>query len=318
MFCRYGLPRLSSKATTDSKVSPSSAAIHHSAEIEVYGLSKTSPLLCSCGRTFTSTRDYNRHKRNPLISPPAIMDAHIHSGPLINEESFISNCLNYFINLPRRRTVPSVKYWVYCLVGVPVKVYRNTAPFNIQTYMTDCLQRKEPILVYIGKCSKRGGKLTHSSYHTDVFGSLYSSVGKSIMLQTIEWFHVRSQAYRTAEHAEIAEALAQVFVNWRCHTSTHEIKYKPAWVNTANQTFQSETTVEEKFGLLKMYKDVENVDLFCTGCLSGTCTKSHNARTQLFHGEPLVRSWFFSGNWNVHGTDLLPLRIRCVIYFLCH
>jgi hypothetical protein len=308
MFCRYGLPRLSSN--TNTSVSPSSAAINRSAEIEVYGLSKTSPLLCSCGRTFTSTRNYNIHKRNPLIYPPAIMDEHIHSGPFINEESLISNCLNYVTNLPRPRGVRDVKHWVYCLVGVPVNVYRNTTLFNIQTYMTDCLQRKEPILVYIGKCTVRPGQSTYSSYHTDVFRSLYSSVGKSIMLQTIEWFHVRSQAYRTAEHAEIAEALAQVFVNWRCHTSTHAIKYKPAWINTENQIFQSRTTVEEKFGLLKMYKDFANVDLFCTECLNGTCTKFHVARTQLFEGEPLVQLWFFSGNWNVHGTDLLPLRIR--------
>jgi hypothetical protein len=238
------------------------------------------------------------------------MDEHITSGPFINEERFISNCLNYFINLPRPRPVRAVKYWVYCLVGVPVKVYRNTAMFNIRTYMTDCLQRKEPILVYIGKYSKSGGTLKYSSYHTDVFRGLFSSVGKSIMLETMEWFHVGSQEYRTAQHAEIAEALAQVFVNWRCHTSTHQIKYKPAWVNTENQIFQLETTVDEKFGLLKMYKDVENVDLFCTGCLNGTCTKSHVARTQLFHGEPLVRLWLFSGNWNVNGTDLLPLRMR--------
>jgi hypothetical protein len=302
MFCRYG--------NTNTSVSPSSAAINRSAEIEVYGLSKTSPLLCSCGRTFTSTMVYHVHKRNPLIYPPAIMDEHIHSGPLINEESLISNCLNYVMNLPRGRAVREMKYWVYCLVGVPVNVYRNTTPFNIRTYMTDCLQRKEPILVYIGKCTVMPGQLHYSSYHTNVFSSVFSSVGKSILLKSIEWFHVGSQEYRTAQHAEIAEALAQVFVNWRCHTSTREIKYKPAWVHTENQIFKSETTVDEKFGLLKMLKDVENVDLFCTGCLNGTCTKSHVARTQLFQGEPLFALWFFSGNWNVHGSDLLPLRMR--------
>jgi hypothetical protein len=238
------------------------------------------------------------------------MDEDINSGPLINEDRFVSNCLHYFTNLPTPRRVPDLKYWVYCLVGVPVNVYRNTTPFNIRTYMTDCLERKEPILVYIGKCSLRPGQLTYSSYHTDVFKSLSSSVGKSIMLQTIEWFHVRSQAYQTAEHAEIAEVLAQVFVNWRCHTKSPAMKYKPAWCNMDKQIFQSKTTIDEKFGLLKMYKDFQNVDLFCTECLNGTCTKVHVARTQLFEGEPLVQLWFFSGNWNVHGTDLLPLRIR--------
>jgi hypothetical protein len=311
MLCRHDLPRVSSNTNSFSNVTPSSAAINPSAETQVHSsLSRTRPLHCSCGRTFNSTRVYNAHKRNPLIYPPAIMDEHIYSGPLINEYSFISNCLHYFTNLPTPRLVPDVKYWVYCLVGVPVNVYRNTTPFNIRTYMTDCLQRKEPILVYIGKCSVRGGTLKYSSYHTNVFRSLYSSVGKSIMLQTIEWFHVRSQAYRTGEHAEIAEALAQVFVNWRCHTSTHQIKYKPAWYNMDNQIFKSQTTVVEKFALLKMYKDFENVDLFCTGCLSGTCTISHVARTQLFHGEPLVQLWFFNGNWDVHGTEHLPIRMR--------
>jgi hypothetical protein len=310
MFCRYGLPRLSSKAKRVSNVSVSSAAINHSTEIEVHGLSRTSPFHCSCGQTFTSTFVYTLHKENPLIYSPAIMDEHITSGPLINEDSFISNCLDYCTNLPRPRPVPDVKYWVYCLVGVPVNVCTNTTPFNIRTYMTDCLQRKEPILVYIGKYSKRGSTSKCSSYHTDVFRSLCSSVGKSIMLQTIEWFHVRSQAYRTAEHAEIAEVLAQVFVNWRCHNKTPAMKYKPAWYNMDNQIFQSKTTIDEKFGLLKMYRDFQNVDLFCTECLNGTCTKSHEATTQLFHGEPLVQLWFFSGNWNVHGTDLLPLRIR--------
>jgi hypothetical protein len=302
MICRYGLPR------SISKVSPTSAVMNPSGEIEEHCLSRTRPLHCSCGRTFNSRKVYNLHKRNPLIYSPAIMDEHIHSGSLINQESFISNCINYLTNGPR--PVHDVKYWVYCLVGVPVNVYRNTSPFNIRTYMTDCLQRKEPILVYIGKYSKRGSTLKYSSYHTDVFRGLFSSVGKSIMLQTMEWFHVGSQAYRTAEHAEIAEALAQVFVNWRCHTTNHEMKYKPAWYNMENQIFQSKTTVNEKFGLLKMYKDVENVDLFCTECLNGTCTKSHVARTQLFQGEPLVPLWFFSGNWKVHGTDLLPLRMR--------
>jgi hypothetical protein len=314
MFCRYGLPRLSGKAKRASSVSLSSVARIHSPGIEVHSLSRTRPFHCSCGRTFTCTRVYNVHNRNPLIYSPAIMDEHIHSGPLINQDSFISDCLNYLTNGPGPRPVRDVKYWVYCLVGVPVNVYRNTTLFNIQTYMTDCLQRKEPILVYIGKCTVRPGQSTYSSYHTDVFRGLYSSVGKSIMLQTIEWFHVRSQAYRTAEHAEIAEALAQVFVNWRCHITTHAIKYKPAWYNMENQIFQSRTTIEEKFGLLKMCKDFENVDLFCTGCLNGTCTKSHVARTQLFHGEPFVQLWFFSGNWNVQGTDLLPLGIRLVIY----
>jgi hypothetical protein len=310
MLCRYGLPRLSSNTNSTSNVSPSLSARNHSAEIGVHSLSRTRPFHCSCGRTFTSIMVYNVHKRDRLIYPPAIMDEHIHSGPLINEDSFISNCLHYVMNLPSRTAVRDVKYWVYCLVGVPVNVYRNTTTFNIRTYMRDCLQRKEPILVYIGKCSVTGRTLHYSSYHTNVFSSVFSSVGKSIMLQTIEWFHVGSQEYRTAEHAEIVEALAQVFVNWRCHTTTHQVKYKPAWVNTENQIFQSRTTVEEKFGLLKMYKDFHNVDLFCTGCLNGTCTKSHDARTQLFHGEPLVQLWLFSGNWNINRTDLLPLRMR--------
>jgi hypothetical protein len=291
MHCRYGLPGIS-----------------HSAEIEVLSVSRTSPFDCSCGRTFTSTRDYNLHKGNPLVHPPAIMDEHMSSGPLINEERFISNCLNYFTNEPR--PVHELKHSVYCLVGVPVNVYKDTTPFNIRTYMTDCLKRKEPIIVYIGKCSDAAWERGYSPYHTDVVYSVNSTVGKSIILQTMEWFHVRSQTYQTAEDAERAEALAQVFVNWRSHISTHHVKYKPGWFRMENWIFQSETTVDEKMGLLKLFKDVENVNLFCTECLNQTCTQSHDPTTQLFYGESLVQLPLFSGNWNVNQTDLLPLRMR--------
>jgi hypothetical protein len=236
------------------------------------------------------------------------MDEHILSGPLINEENFISNCINYFRNEPR--AVDDLKHVVYCLVGVPMNVYKNTTAFNIRTYMTDCLQRKEPILVYIGKCSQGPGKMNYAPYHTDVVDGVYSTVGKSVILETMAWFHVRSQMYRTLKDAERAEVLAQVFVSWRCHIKTNQIKYKPGWFHMENQKFQAETTVDEKFGLLKMFKDVENVDLFCTGCLNGTCTKSHDERTELFYGEPIVQLSLFSGNWNINQTELMPLRMR--------
>jgi hypothetical protein len=307
LLYRCSLTRLSGTSKRITDVSSSTAVIHPAAT-EWNLVSNTRPFHCSCGRTFIAHLAYILHKGNPLIYPPAFIDEYIRSGPLINEENFISNAINYLTNA--QRAVHDLQHSVYCLVGVPMNVYKSTTAFNIRTFMKDCLQRKEPILVYIGKSTQGSGTLNYANYHTDGVEGAYSTVGKSIILETMAWFHVRSQRYRTLKDAEKAEVLAQVFVSWRSHSRTHEIKYKPGWFHMENQKFQAETTVDEKFGLLKMYKDFPNVDLFCTGCLNGTCSKSHDERTELFYGEPIVQLSLFSGNWNINQTELMPLRMR--------
>jgi hypothetical protein len=265
------------------------------------------PFLCLCGQSFTDTKSYSLHFSQFSSFPPAIINGFINSKPLVEDERLISRCLTYCKQAKMTQSTENT-YSIYCLVGVPVDVYRSTTLFSIRSYMTDCLERNEPIFVYIGKCSASISRV--SEYHTDPLLGFTSTIGKSIMLEKREWFHVRSEVFETLQQAEKAEVLAQVFVEWRCHIQSHKKKYLPAWTRSEKKQFLIGTSVDEKFGLLKIFKDVNNVELFCFGCLKGTCNKPHDKSTQIFLDEPLPAEVLFSGNWNIWEPNDTPLRIK--------
>jgi hypothetical protein len=175
------------------------------------------------------------------------------------------------------------------------------------------MEEKTPVTVYIGKCSSNRNQM--STYHLDTFKGFHSSIGKSILSKEFEWFHVTSQQYRSLRELNIAEALAQTFVNWRCHhakTRSSGVLYKPWWSRCERQTFQNMASREHTFGLLRMFKDPEQFQLFCTRGLMGTCNINHDEPIEVIKGQPPV-TLLFSGNWHITEENLTPLKIRCVL-----
>jgi hypothetical protein len=266
---------------------------------------QTSLLHCYCGKTFTSRQKYTLHLSHAPSSPPAIIDEHINSEPIIDEERFISEYIDYCES--GALSARGLKYSVYCLVGVPVHVYKRTPHFNVKAYMLDCLDRNDPLVVYIGKNSSSASDV--AEHHTDPLSGFSSSVGKSIILGRKKWFHVRSEAFETLQQATKAEVLAQAFVDWRCHIKSRPVKWLPAWGHPESKQFRG-LTMDEKFGLLKIYKDVHNIELFCVECLRGTCDKPHEKTMELFHGRPIIREVLFSGNWKINVPNLHPLQMK--------
>jgi hypothetical protein len=178
--------------------------------------------------------------------------------------------------------------------------------------MKKCMQEKTPVAVYIGKCTSKSNRM--STYHLDTLRGFQSSIGKSILSKEFELFHVASQQYRNLRELNIAEALAQTFVNWRCHhakTRSSGIVYKPLWSRCERQIFQNIASCEHKLSLLRMFKDTDQFQLFCTRGLLGTCNINHDEPIEVITGQPPVKL-LFSGNWHITEENLQPLKIRCV------
>jgi hypothetical protein len=271
------------------------------------------PFPCSgCDQRFQTIIGYNKHVRNPSIQPPAMPVASLNSDPFVRHDHWAESYRSHFEGY-QLDPIPTIFYWLYCAIAVPKHEYEATQAFDVRQYMKTCMQEKTPVSVYIGKCSSERDKM--STYHLDTFKGLQSSIGKSIL--EFEWFHVTSQQYRNLKELDIAETLAQTFVNWRCHhakTRSSGVVYKPRWSKNQRQTFQNLTNHEHQLGLLRIYKDPDQFQLFCTRGLMGTCNMNHDEPIEVIKGQPPV-TLLFSGNWHITEESLTPLKIRCV--FTC-
>jgi hypothetical protein len=273
------------------------------------------PFQCSgCDSSFKSNAGYIKHDTNPSIRPPEMPVALLNSDPFVRRDQWAESCRSYF-EAYEREPIPTTFYWLYCAIAVPKPEYDATQAFDIRQYMKKCMQEQTPVAVYIGKCSSQINQM--STYHLDTFRCFHSSIGKSILSKEFEWFHVTSQQYRNLRELNVAEALAQTFVNWRCHhakTRSSGIVYKPLWSHCERQTFQNMTSREHKLGLLRIFKDPDQFQLFCTRGLMGTCNINHDELIEVIKGQPPVKL-LFSGNWHITEENLQPLKIRCV--FIC-
>jgi hypothetical protein len=279
----------------------------------VTGLRASYPFQCGgCDQTFKSITGYNKHVRNPSIRPPAMPVASLNSDPFVRHDQSAELYRRHFEDY-QREPIPTTFYWLYCTIAVPKLEYEAAQSFDIRQYMKRCMKEKIPITVYIGKCSSNRTKM--STYHLDTFKGFRSSIGKSILSKEFEWFHVTSQQYRNLRELNIAEALAQTFVNWRCHhakTRSSGVVYKPWWSRCERQTFQNMASREHKLGLLRIFKDPDQFQLFCTRDLMGTCSVNHDEPIEVIKGQPPV-TLLFSGNWHITEENLQPLKIRCVL-----
>jgi hypothetical protein len=211
----------------------------------------------------------------------------------------------------QRIPIPTT-FWLYCVVAVAKQVYEATQSFDIRQYMRKCIQERTPVTIYIGKYSGISGKM--SRYHIEGNRHKSSAIGKSILSKEFAWFHVTSQQYRNLEELNIAETLAQTFVQWRCHhakTRSCGLLYKPLWARCERQTFQDMASREHKLGLLRMFKDPDQFQLFCTGGLMGTCNINHDEPIEVIQGQPPL-TLLFSGNWHITEENFTPLMIRNV------
>jgi hypothetical protein len=269
------------------------------------------PFECSgCDKKFPSIICYNNHVRNPSIRPPAMQVASLNSNPFVRDDKWTHLYRSYFDMWQR---IPiSTKYWLYCAIAVPKNVYEATETFDMRQYMRKCIQERTPVTVYIGKYSGITTKM--SRYHLEATRCSRSSIGKSILSKEFEWFHVTSQQYRNHQELNIAEVLAQTFVNWRCHhakTRSSGILYKPLWSHCERQTFQNLTSRQQKLGLLRLFKDADQFQLFCTRGLMGTCNINHDEPIEVIKGQSPI-NLLFSGNWHITEENLTPLKIRNV------
>jgi hypothetical protein len=273
------------------------------------------PFQCSgCDQRFPTIIGYNKHVRNPSIQPPAMPVASLNSDPFVRHDQWAELYRSYFESW-QRVPIPTTYYWLYCAIAVPKPAYQAAQTFDIRQYMKKCMQDKTPVTLYIGKCTSKSNRM--STYHLCTFKGFQSSIGKSILSKEFEWFHVTSQQYRNLRELNIAEALAQTFVNWRCHnakTRSCGIFYKPLWSRCERQIFQNMASREQKLGLLRMFKDTEQFQPFCTRDLMGTCNINHDDPIEVIKGQPPV-NLLFSGNWHITEENLQPLKIRCV--FTC-
>jgi hypothetical protein len=275
------------------------------------------PFQCSgCDQRFQTFIGYNKHVRNPSIRPPAMPTSSLNSDPFVRHDQWAELYQSYFESY-ESEPIATTFYWLYCAVAVPKHEYEAIQTFDIRQYMKKCMQEKTPVTVYIGKCSSSSNRNQMSTYHLDTFKGFRSSIGKSILSKEFEWFHVSSQQYPNLRELNIAEALAQTFVNWRCHhakTRSCGILYKPMWSHCERKTFQNMTSREHNLGLLRIFKDPDQFQLFCTRGLMGTCNMNHDEPIEVIKGQPPVKL-LFSGNWHITEENLTRLKIRCL--FTC-
>jgi hypothetical protein len=273
------------------------------------------PFHCSdCEQRFQTIIGYNKHVQDPSIRPPEVPVASLNANPFVRRDQSAELYRSYF-EAYEREPIPTKFYCLYCAIAVPKHEYDATQTFDIRQYMKKSMEEKTPVTVYIGKCTSKHSKM--STYHLNTFRGFQSSIGKSILSKEFEWFLVASQRYRNSQELNIAEALAQTFVNWRCHhakTRSYGVVYKPLWSRCERQTFQNIASCEHKLGLLRMFKDTDQFQLFCTRGLLGTCNINHDEPIEVITGQQPV-NLLFSGNWHISEENLQPLKIRCV--FIC-
>jgi hypothetical protein len=273
------------------------------------------PFLCSgCDKRFRDIIGYNNHVQNPSIRPPAMPVASLNSDPFVRHDQWTELYRSYleaWQRVPTRTT-----YRLYCAIAVPKHRYEASQTFDIRQFMRKCIQERKPVTIYIGKCS---GNTRISHYHLNVHQCSRSVIGKSILSKEFEWFHVTSHQYRNLEELNIAEALAQAFVNWRCHhakTRSSGILYKPLWFHSERTTFQN-LSREHKLGLIRIFKDPDHFQLFCNEGITGTCNMNHDESIEVTNGKPPV-NLLFSGNWHITEESLNPLKIRYVYIIFSH
>jgi hypothetical protein len=202
------------------------------------------------------------------------------------------------------------QYWNYCAIAVPKHEYESTPTFDVQSYMLQCMQKGKPVKVYIGKCTRMNCSL--SKYHTDARTCLMSSIGKSILSNEYVWFHVTSLQFRSSDDTKKAEVLAQFFVNWRCHHAINTksgFHYIPGWSTNETETFRTLTTDQDKLGLLRIFKDTVNFQLFCKASLKGKCNRNHDKPIQVVKGRPHQRL-LFNANWHITEKCSTPIKLR--------
>jgi hypothetical protein len=271
------------------------------------------PFQCSgCDQRFQNIICYNKHDTNPSIRPPAMPVASLNSDPFVVHDQWTELYRRHFESY-EREPIPTTFYWLYCAIAVPKPEYDATQTFDIRQYMKKCVQEKTPVTVYIGKCTSKSNRM--STYHLCTFKGFQSSIGKSLLSKEFDWFHVNSRQYRNLRELNIAEALAQTFVNWRCHyakTRKSGILYKPRWSLTQSKIFHNLTSREHQLGLLRMFKDPDEFQLFCTRDLMGTCNINHDEPIEVITGQPPV-NLLFCGNWHITEEHLTPLKMRCVL-----